>query len=224
MNRDAANSYATRRRAALDRDAHAVEHGRASTQRTCTMHALRTSRGFTLVELLMVLAIVAVLSTLAVPAFGAFIGRTQARTARNVLETSLNQARIAAVNRGGHVVVCPSLDGERCARSTIWHPGWILFSDLDHDRTRSAAEPLLAVGQVRSVGVAIVASSGRLALDYRPDGSASGTNLTLTVCDRHSGARGASTIVVSPSGRVRHGVATPGAAAACLVAAGASEA
>jgi type IV fimbrial biogenesis protein FimT len=188
------------------------------------MRATHEARGFTLIELLMVLAIVAVLSTLAAPALGAFIGRTHARAARNVLETSLNQARIAAVNRGGHVVVCPSLDGERCVRSTVWHPGWLLFSDLDHDRTRSADEPLLAVGQVRSAGVAIVASSGRLAIDYRPDGSASGTNLTLTVCDRHSGATGASTIVVGPSGRVRHGVATPAAAAACLTAAATAEA
>ena len=188
------------------------------------MRVTHEARGFTLIELLMVLAIVAVLSTLAAPALGAFIGRTHARTARNVLETSLNQARIAAVNRGGHVVVCPSLNGERCARATAWHPGWILFDDLDRDRTRSADEPLLAVGQVRAAGVAIVASSGRLAIDYRPDGSASGTNLTLTVCDRHSGANGASTVVVSPSGRVRRGVATPAAAAACLAAAAATEA
>ncbi len=188
------------------------------------MHALRTSRGFTLVELLMVLAIVAVLSTLAVPAFGAFIGRTQARTARNVLETSLNQARIAAVNHGGHVVVCPSLDAAHCARATTWHQGWILYVDLDHDRVRADHEPLLAVGQVHARGVAIVSSSGRLVLDYRPDGSASGTNLTLTVCDRQSGAGGASTVVVSPSGRVRRGVATPAAASACLAAAATTEA
>ena len=189
------------------------------------MHAATPGvRGFTLIELLMVLAIVAVLTTIAAPAFGIIIGRSQARSARNVLETSLNQARITAVNRGGHVVICPSLNGERCARATAWHPGWILFADLDRDRSRSADEPLLAVAQVRAAGVAIIASSGRLAIDYRPDGSASGTNATLTVCDRHSGPNGASTLVVSPSGRVRHGVATPAAASACLAAAATAEA
>lgn len=182
------------------------------------------AKGFTLVELLMVLAIVAVLTTLAAPALGSLIGRSQARAARNVLVTSLNQARITAVNRGGHVVVCPSFDGERCARATVWRPGWILFADLDRDRARSADEPLLAVGQVRAAGVAIVATSGRVAIDYRPDGSAGGTNVTLTVCDRQSGANGASTVVVSPSGRVRHGVASAEGAVACLAAAATAEA
>lgn len=188
------------------------------------MHARSPGSGFTLIELLMVLAIVAVLVTVAAPAFGLVIGRSQARSARNLLETSLNQARIAAVNRGDHVVVCPSLNGERCTRATAWHAGWILFADADHDRARSVDEPLLAVAQVRAAGVAILASSGRLAIDYRPDGSASGTNATLTVCDRASGVNGASTLVVSPSGRVRHGVATPAAASACLAAAATTEA
>jgi len=188
---------------------------RAATPRT---------RGFTLTELLVMLAIIAVLATLAAPGFGTLIGRSQVRAARDVLTTSLNQARIAAVNRGGHVVACPSPGGGRCGHTTDWHPGWILFDDLDHDRSRSADEPLLAVAQVRTAGLAIVASSGRLAIDYRPDGSASGTNVTLTICDRHSGANGASTVVVSPSGRIRHGVATPAATSACLAAAATAEA
>lgn len=182
------------------------------------------AKGFTLVELLIALAILAVLTTLAAPALGSLIGRSQARAARNALETSFNQARIAAVNRGGHVVVCPSPDGEQCTRSTHWHTGWILFPDLDHDRVRSHEEPLITVGQAQARGVAIVATGGRYAIDYQPDGSASGTNATLTVCDRQSGAAGASTIVISLSGRVRHGVAGPEAAQACLAAAAAGEA
>ncbi|MEO5558428.1 MAG: hypothetical protein ABIO49_01785, partial [Dokdonella sp.] len=69
-------------------------------------------------------------------------------------------------------------------------------------------------------GVGILSTTGRLHVDYQPDGSAGGTNLTLTVCDRAAGAANASTLVVNQSGRIRRGAATADAAAACLAIAG----
>lgn len=182
--------------------------------------ARRRSRGHTLVELVVALAIVAVLATIALPAFGKLIGRTRVQVARSDLEYSLNQARIAAVSRGLHVIACPSNDFGDCTPTTSWHAGWLLFADLDHDGRHDATEPVIATNQARDAGVGILATVGRLRIDYRPDGSAPGTNVTLTVCDRAAGAADASTIVVSPTGRVRHGQATPAAAAECLAAAG----
>lgn len=176
-------------------------------------------RGYTLVELLVALAIVAVLATIALPAFGKLIGRTRAQVARSDLEFSLNQARLAAVSRGLHVVACPSSDFVDCASTTRWHAGWLTFADLDHDGHHGADEPVIATNQSRDAGVGILATVGRLRIDYRPDGSAAGTNVTLTVCDRAAGTQDASTIVVGPSGRVRHGQATPAAAASCIAAA-----
>lgn len=181
--------------------------------------AHRRRRGFTLVELVVTLAIVAVLATIALPAFGKLIGRTRAQVARSDLEYSLNHARLAAVSRGLHVVACPSSDFDDCAATTHWHSGWLLFADVDHDGHRGADEPVIATNQARDAGVGILATVGRLRVDYRPDGSASGTNVTLTVCDRAAGTQDASTIVISPSGRVRHGQATPEAATACIAAA-----
>lgn len=176
-------------------------------------------RGFTLVELVITLALVATLVTIALPAFGRLMGRTRSQVARSDLEFSLNQARLAAVSRGLHVVACPSPDLRDCARTTRWHTGWLLFADLDHDGRHADDEPVIATNQAREAGVGIVATLGRLRIDYQPDGSASGTNVTLTVCDRGAGPADASTIVVGPSGRVRHGQATPAASAACIAAA-----
>lgn len=178
----------------------------------------KRSTGFTLVEMLMAVAIVAVLGAIALPGFGNTLGRLRQQSALGDLQTALNQARIAAVSRGRHVVACPTLDGTDCAHTTEWHHGWLLFADLDHDRQRSDDEPVIVAGQAQSAGIGILASTGRLRVDYQPDGSAAGTNVTLTVCSRTLGAGGARTLVVSQSGRIRHGAATATAAAACVAA------
>jgi type IV fimbrial biogenesis protein FimT len=177
-------------------------------------------RGFTLPELVVTIAIVAILSTVALPAFGKLIGRTLGEVTRSELEISLNQARLSAVNRGAHVVVCPSMDQETCLHTTQWQHGWLLFADLDHDGQRSADEPVIAQNQARAAGVGILGTAGRPRIDYQPDGSASGTNLTLTICDVAAGPADAKTLVVNNAGRVRRGAATQAAAMACIASAG----
>lgn len=177
-------------------------------------------RGFTLIELLMTVAILAVLLALGAPAYGKLIGRTHGQTARSALNASLSQARMTAVSRSEHVVACPSEDQQTCTRTTQWHHGWLVFADLDHDRAHSADEPVITVQQALPAGVAILSTTGRLHVDYQADGSAGGTNLTLTICDRSGGAENATTLVINQAGRIRNGAASPAAAAACLRAAG----
>jgi type IV fimbrial biogenesis protein FimT len=176
----------------------------------------RSPRGFTLIELLMTVAVLAVLLGLAAPGYAGLMGHLRGSAARSELGTALNLARMSAVNRRAVVLVCPSVDGSRCSHDTRWQHGWLVFEDSDRDGTPSAGERMLSIAQAQPPGVAIVSSAGRLHVAYQPDGSASGSNLTLTVCDRAEGTAGATTLVVSQSGRVRSGRATPPAAAACL--------
>lgn len=178
------------------------------------------NRGFTLIEMLIGVAVIAILAGIAAPAFGKLIGRTHAQTVRSQLATALNEARIAAVSRGMHVVVCPSVDQRSCSDTTQWQRGWIVFADANHNRQIDDGEAPISVGQALPDGTAVVGSSGRLRIDYQPDGTARGTNATLTVCDRASGAAEARTLVINQSGRVRYGSATAANAAACLAAAG----
>lgn len=175
--------------------------------------------GFTLIEMLMALAIFAVLLALAGPSYAKLIGHAHNRTARSALHASLSQARLAAVSRGMHVVVCPSENQQGCARTTRWQHGWIVFVDPDRDGERSTDEPLVAAAQAQPDGVAIVTSGGRLGVDFQPDGTAPGTNLSLTICDRAAGAEASVQLVVSNAGRTRNGAPTPEQAEACLRAA-----
>jgi type IV fimbrial biogenesis protein FimT len=176
--------------------------------------------GTTLIELLIALAVLAVLAGLAAPAFGNIAQATHARSARSAIEVTFNQARITAVTRASHVVVCPSHDGLDCDRGTQWQTGWITFVDRNRDGAREANEALIGVAPQQARGLAILSSGGRRALVYRADGSATGTNLTLTFCDRR-GLAHASALVVNNAGRIRHGVAPAKTAhAACALAAG----
>jgi type IV fimbrial biogenesis protein FimT len=175
--------------------------------------------GFTLIELIFCVAIVSVLCVVSVPALGGLLMDSQARASGNAVVTALNLARISAANRQDEVVLCPSSDQRHCTGGVWWQNGWIVFQDLDHDGARSDIEPILSVAQAQA-GMAIASTSGRQHVTYRPDGSATGTNVTITLCDRR-GVSKASAIVINNGGRPRQGKPTTAeAAAACAGLAG----
>ena len=113
-----------------------------------------------------------------------------------------------------HIVVCPSSDQQYCGHTTEWQHGWLIFADANHDGSRSDDEALVSVSDAQPEGVAILTTAGRTHVDYRPDGSSPGSNVTFTVCDRR-GHDLATSLVINNAGRVRPGKPTPAAASAC---------
>lgn len=175
----------------------------------------KNATGVTLIELMIVLSIIAVLTTMALPAFGNLLQSGASRSARSALSVSINQARIGAAMRSRQVVVCPSANQGDCAHDLRWQHGWISFIDNNMNSEHEATEEIIGVTQAQPAGVAILSTSGRHRIRYQADGSSDGSNLTLTVCDRR-GVASASALVVSNSGRLRSGVPSPSqAAAAC---------
>ncbi len=172
-------------------------------------------KGVTLIELMIVISIGAVLTTMALPSFNNLLQSAASRSARSALSVSINQARIGAAMRGQQIVVCPSGNQSDCNHDSRWHHGWIAFIDSNQDSERDANEEIFSVSQAQSSGIAILSTSGRQRIRYQADGSANGTNLTLTVCDRR-GPASARTLVINNSGRLRSGVPTTAqATAAC---------
>ncbi|HET9033757.1 MAG TPA: GspH/FimT family pseudopilin [Dokdonella sp.] len=167
--------------------------------------------GVTLVELMIVVSIGAVLTTMALPSFSKLLQASASRASRSALSVSINQARIGAAMRGQQVIVCPSSNQTDCTDDSRWQHGWIAFIDSNRDNEHDSDEEIIGVAQAQKSGIAILSSSSRQRIRYQADGSASGTNLTLTVCDRR-GPPAARTLVVSNSGRLRSG--TPSAAQA----------
>ncbi|MCL4721738.1 MAG: GspH/FimT family pseudopilin [Gammaproteobacteria bacterium] len=89
----------------------------------------RRQRGYTLIELLTTVAVLGVVTALAVPNFRDFVRNNQATEEANALVGALALARSEAVTRGVPVTVCASADNETCSDANDWSTGWIVFTD-----------------------------------------------------------------------------------------------
>lgn len=163
-------------------------------------------RGFSLFELLLVLALVAVLAGVAMPSFGAIAARNRMHTEVNALFHAVHLARKESIMRRRVVSLCASSNGTDCSGSRDWSNGWILFANHDDDGPPQvdAGEPLLQVHRpLDSVRITANRSSFTLRATWQR-----ATNGTLVVCDR--AARVAPLgLVVSYTGRPRVAAADP---------------
>lgn len=97
-------------------------------------YVMKLYKGFTLIELVVTIAIAAIVLTIGVPSFQSVILNNRLITQTNDLVASLNLARSEAVKNGVRTVICQSADGATCTgEKQKWSEGWIVFSDLDMD-------------------------------------------------------------------------------------------
>lgn len=122
------------------------------------------SRGFTLVELLVVVAMVATIASLATPSIRSSIANAQINSVAEDLVADLRFARSQSLKLTNIVSVCSSSNATSCTNSASWKDGWIVFLDNDGDGVVDVGDQVLRVKQ-QVQGVASIASGG--ANDYR---------------------------------------------------------
>lgn len=83
--------------------------------------------GFTIIELMITVALAAVVLTLGVPAFQGLSERNRLTSNINSFVASLALARSEAVKRKQRVIVCASTDGVSCANNGKYETGWIVY-------------------------------------------------------------------------------------------------
>lgn len=181
-----------------------------------TSFATKTS-GYTLCEILVALAIIAVLLAIALPAFSGVFGRVDGHQLMSSLSASITNARGAAMNYELDTILCSSADGITCSGGVEWHHGWIVGVDSNGDGTLTADEVLTERKTAVTDPVHMVTTSGRTRLQFQPYGSNAGSNVTFTLCDRR-GAGAASAYVLNNFGQFH--AAKPKAAAIAKACAG----
>lgn len=161
-----------------------------------------SSDGFTLLEMMVTLAIAAILLTVVAPAFGQLIAGTRITTSINDFDASIQLIRSEAITRGIRTTLCPSSDGVSCLDQPVWEHGWIAFVDTNEDKNLDTGEKILRLHAALDDQISI-RSGSRKRIVFRPSGMAlGGLNGTYTVCDT-SDAAPPKALILSNSGRVR---------------------
>lgn len=167
-------------------------------ERTCPR---RDARGFTLVELSVSLAVLALLTAIALPSLQDFRVRQQANATMNLLVSHFASARMAAVSHGVPVVVCPSEGAGSCREDTDWGGHWLSFRDPDGNRQPDEDIDIYRNDTVPGdPHIRLVATQGRKHVRYQPSGMSYGTNLTIRIC--HDGLV-AGSVILNNTGRAR---------------------
>lgn len=167
--------------------------------------SIQLNAGFSLMELMVAIAILAIIATIAVPSFESIIQNNRAVTLSSAFVTSLHLARSEAVKRGDSVTICPTANDTftSCGDSTMWVNGWIVFRDPDNDGLLATASDRLAIQQSFERGTNITSAENRLTFSNTGFLDAVTANFNLTA----DGCVGDHARVVSISGTGRVNVA-----------------
>ena len=171
-----------------------------------------SQRGLTLIEQLLVAAIAAALACVGLPSLWRVVASSEVRLAQSELINVLNHARALAAQTRRITLACPTQDGEHCSDEPAWESGWLVGFRGERQGEIEGLPGLRRDPPTRNL--IIRSTQGRRAVQFQPDGSAGGSNITLLICRRDGGDHSLN-VKVSNAGRVRGGKNTEAEARQC---------
>lgn len=164
-------------------------------------------RGYTLVELLVALAIGAILLTIAIPGYSFLVNGSRLTIVINDLVTVLHLARSEAIKRGMRVTLCKTSNATSaipaCDASASWEQGWLLFVDGGTAGVIESGDILLRVQDTISPAVTITTSNYSSYISYLSSGRSQGSNGLPNGAIRVCVGSNRRDIIINNTGRIR---------------------
>lgn len=173
------------------------------------------NKGYSLIELLVSLAILGILLAVALPNFQDTIESNVTNSQAKLFMTTLNLARSEAIKRGRNVGICPSDDGLDCEAAS-WSTGWIVFVDVNDDSdgdsgSIDAGDIIIRVFDALGANSVVTVTTDFLEYNSMGFGATAGVQ-TMLLCPSTGNADNARSVEVGISGRGRRiegGLACP---------------
>ena len=155
-------------------------------------------KGFSLIELMVVLSILVILLTIGVPSMVGFVRSQKLESAVQLFKDGYSQARYEAVTRQEAVHICPLNNvTKRCGNN--WNRGLLTFNDLNGDSQFDPVVDRLLRQNTFPEGIGIVWNQpGFLKVGVSGGVNKNGTFTIQILGDSHS-----KQLVISPTGRIR---------------------
>ncbi|HIP53595.1 MAG TPA: prepilin-type N-terminal cleavage/methylation domain-containing protein [Chromatiales bacterium] len=130
------------------------------------MQKLDGQTGFTLIELMVTLAMIVIVLAVGIPAFQSLQQNSNRAARINELVAAIQLARSEAVKRGTSISIIPA---------TNWQNGWTIFTDPDEDRTLDAGETTIRTAAITSPAYTLTSAAYANGITFDSEGAPQAT-------------------------------------------------
>lgn len=162
---------------------------------------LNIQKGFTLFEVLIVLAITAILMSIITPSFYTFSAKSEAKATIQKLSGLIRLARNHSVDHQNSTLLCPSKDGLTCSQN--WQDGALIFEDINNDKILNQAESIIYFQTPLAENGSIRWSALHNYLSFSGQGISGSSAGSFIYCPADNNPKYANALIVSFSGKIR---------------------